>query len=169
MPVMGRDNSPESSRTRMRANRSGYSASTFPGTFIVMEALKKSEIFCSTRLSNVELHALATLAVRGAGFRDTGAKLGVAQSGQHGGQRGDEEAEDDSRTCFFPGDLASEDVDAGAECGAHPQGDEVQRGQAAGESGLLARQVQRPAAQQDSAKVGQLGGHICRRSVWALD
>ena len=47
----------------MRANRSGYSASTFPGTFIVMEALKKPEIFCSTKLSNVELHALATLAV----------------------------------------------------------------------------------------------------------
>lgn len=55
--------SPVSSRTRMRANRSGYSASTFPGTFIAMEALKKSEIFCSTRLSKVELHALATLAV----------------------------------------------------------------------------------------------------------
>lgn len=28
-----------------------------------MEALKKPEIFCSTRLSKVELHALATLAV----------------------------------------------------------------------------------------------------------
>lgn len=47
----------------MRANRSGYSASTPPGTFISMEALKKPEIFCSTRLSKVELHALATLAV----------------------------------------------------------------------------------------------------------
>lgn len=61
--MMSRPNSPVSSRMRMRANRSGYSASTPPGTFIAMEALKKSEIFCSTRLSKVELHALATLAV----------------------------------------------------------------------------------------------------------
>lgn len=56
-------NSPVSSRMRMRAKRSGYSASTPPGTFMVIEALKKPEIFCSTRLSKVELHALATLAV----------------------------------------------------------------------------------------------------------
>lgn len=55
--------SPVSSRIRMRANRSGYSANTFPGTFMAMESLKKPEIFCSTRLSNVELHARATLAV----------------------------------------------------------------------------------------------------------
>lgn len=55
--------SPVSRRTRMRANRSGYSARTLPGTFIAMEALKNPEIFCSTRLSKVELHALATLAV----------------------------------------------------------------------------------------------------------
>ncbi len=61
--MMSRANSPVSSRMRMRANRSGYSASTPPGTFIAMEALKKPEIFCSTRLSKVELHALATLAV----------------------------------------------------------------------------------------------------------
>lgn len=47
----------------MRANRSGYSASTLPGTVIAMEALKKPEIFCSTRLSKVELQARATLAV----------------------------------------------------------------------------------------------------------
>lgn len=55
--------SPESSRMRMRANRSGYSARTPPGTFMAMEALKKPEIFCSTKLSKVELHARATLAV----------------------------------------------------------------------------------------------------------
>lgn len=55
--------SPVSSRIRMRANRSGYSARTFPGTFMAIEALKKPEIFCSTKLSNVELQARATLAV----------------------------------------------------------------------------------------------------------
>lgn len=54
----------------MSANRSGYSANTPPGTFIVIEALKKPEIFCSTRLSKVELHARATLAVPGKGSAD---------------------------------------------------------------------------------------------------
>ena len=148
-----------------------------------MEALKNSEIFCSTRLSKVELHALATLAVptregrnvnnvvtgnkqpfpfvphslellvlnltyhigedevppgdegpdfsnchiavkiRRARLGDTSPKLGVAQPGQHGGQSGDEEAEDNSRSCLQSGDLASQDVDTGAESGAHPQGD----------------------------------------------
>ena len=52
-----------SSKIRMKAKRSGYSARIFPGTLMDMEALKKSEIFCSTRLSKVELQARATLAV----------------------------------------------------------------------------------------------------------
>lgn len=55
--------SPVSSMTRMRANRSGYSANTFPVSGIDMASLKKPEIFFSTRLSKVELQALATLAV----------------------------------------------------------------------------------------------------------
>ena len=53
--------SPESNKTRMRANKSGYFASA--GTFIDIDALKKVEIFCSTKLSKVELQARATLAV----------------------------------------------------------------------------------------------------------
>lgn len=55
--------SPVSSRMRTRANRSGYSASTLPGTFMDMTDLKKVEIRCSIRLSKVELQARATLAV----------------------------------------------------------------------------------------------------------
>lgn len=145
-----------------------------------MEALKKPEIFCSTKLSNVELHARATLAVpffflkkkkaerlkgrlefkmqsprelltyhirenevpaRDEGpdlshrhvavkvcracFGNPGPKFGIAQASQHGGQSGDQEAEDDSRPCFFPGDLAGKNVDTGAKGGAHSQGDEV--------------------------------------------
>lgn len=52
-----------SNRTRQKAKRSGYLANTFPGTLMDMEAVKKTEIFCSTRLSKVELQARATLAV----------------------------------------------------------------------------------------------------------
>lgn len=201
----------------MRANRSGYSANTPPGTFIVIEALKKPEIFCSTRLSKVELHARATLAVpgeesvdqrtvhdlhvvigvktepcdintltyhigedevpprdegpdfsnrdvavkvRGARFGDTGAEFGVAQAGQHGGQSSGEETEDDGGSRLFSGNLAGQDVDAGAERGAHPQGDEVQGGQATGKLRLLTGAVEGPATQQGLAKVGQLAGHI---------
>lgn len=47
----------------MSANRSGYSASTPPGTFMAMDDLKKPDILWSTRLSKVELQARATLAV----------------------------------------------------------------------------------------------------------
>lgn len=183
---------------RMRANRSGYSASTPPGTFIAIEALKKPDTFCSTRLSKVELHARATLAVprkerkkfidvnvmtlnyismvpccyintltyhigedevppcdegpdfsdchiavkvRRACFGDPGAEFSVAQAGQHGGQCSDEETEDNSGSCLISGDLASEDIDTGAERGAHPQGDEVQGGQAAGELGFFTGKV----------------------------
>lgn len=55
--------SPVNRRMRTRANRSGYSASTLPGTFIAMTDLKKLEMRCSIRLSKVELQARATLAV----------------------------------------------------------------------------------------------------------
>lgn len=79
--------------------------------------------------------------VRRTRFGDPGAELGVAQTSQHGGQSGDEEAEDDGRPRLLAGDLASQDVDAGAQRGAHPQSDEVQGGQAAGEAGLLAGAV----------------------------
>lgn len=79
--------------------------------------------------------------VRGARFGDTSAEFSVAQAGQHGGQCSDEETEDNSRSRLVPGDLASEDVDTGTKCGAHPQGDEVQGGQAAGKLGLFTRKV----------------------------
>lgn len=94
-----------------------------------------------------------TVKVRRARFGDTRSELGVAQAGQHGGQSGDEEAEDNGRSCLVPSNFASEDVDAGAKRGANPQGDEVQGGQAAGELGLFAVKVQGPAAQQSFAKV----------------
>lgn len=70
---------PVSSKTRMKAKRSGYSARIFPGTLMDMEALKKSEIFCSTRLSKVELQARATLAVPERG-RDLQWEVGVILS-----------------------------------------------------------------------------------------
>jgi len=47
----------------MRANRSGYSANTFPVSGNDMEPLKKTEILFCTRWSKVELQARATLAV----------------------------------------------------------------------------------------------------------
>lgn len=163
-----------------------------------MEALKKPEIFCSTRLSKVELHARATLAVprrgtttkvegkkvsvipanflswadqsqlchlltydiredevpagdegpdfanchvavkvRGARFGDAGAKFSIAQAGKHRGEGGDEKTEDNGRPRPISGNLAGQDVDASAQRGAHPQGDEVQGGQTAGELRLF--------------------------------
>lgn len=95
-----------------------------------------------------------------------GAELSVAQAGQHGGQSGDEEAEDDGRSRLLSGDLASEDVDASAQRGAHSQSNEVQGGQAAGELGLFTGEVQCPATQQVFAEVGELTGHVCCDCVW---
>lgn len=66
--------------------------------------------------------------VRRARLGNTGAKFCIAQASQHGGQRSDEETEDNSGSCLLSGDLASEYVDTSAECGAHPQSDEVQGG-----------------------------------------
>lgn len=75
--------------------------------------------------------------VRRACFGDTGAKFGIAQAGKHRGEGSDEKTEDNGRPRLIPGNLASQDVDASAQRGAHPQGDEVQGGQAAGEPRLF--------------------------------
>lgn len=56
-------NSQVSSMTRQSANRSGYSASTFPVSGRVMYLLKTFEMLLLTRVSKVELQARATLAV----------------------------------------------------------------------------------------------------------
>lgn len=79
--------------------------------------------------------------VCGARLRDTGAKFGVAQAGQHGGQSGDEEAEHDGGSRLVSRDLTGKDVDTSTQRGAHSQGNEVQGGQAAGELGLYTWQV----------------------------
>lgn len=114
-------------------------------------------------------HRHVAVEVRRARLGDAGAELGVAQAGQHGGQGRDEEAEDNGWSRLLSSDLACEDVDTGAQRGAHAQGDEVQSGQAAGELRLFVGEVQRPATQQGFAEIGQNVGHAGCDQAWVQE
>lgn len=112
-------------------------------------------------------HRHVAVEVGGARFGNSRAEFGVAQAGQHGGQSGDQEAEDDSGPRLIPGHFPGQNVDPGSEGGAHSQGDEVQGGQAPSKLRLFPRTVQCPATQQGFAEFGQLAGHVFCECVGA--
>ncbi|TNN51868.1 hypothetical protein EYF80_037964 [Liparis tanakae] len=99
--------------------------------------------------------------VGGAGFGDAGAELGVAQAGHDGGQRRDQEGDDDAGARVSLGHLAGQDVDAGAQGAADPQGDEVGGPQAAAQLGVLqAAHVDHLPAHQGAAERQDLLQHV---------
>jgi len=98
--------------------------------------------------------------VRGAGFRDPGPKLCVAQPGEYGGHGGDQEGDDDAGSGAVSGHLSRQDVDPGPQGAAHAQGHQVQGGQASVERGLLALRLHGlPLRQADQQRLGPRARH----------
>lgn len=81
--------------------------------------------------------------VRGAGLRNPGPELCVAQSGEYGRHGCNEEGDDDAGSCIVSGHLSGQHIHPCPQGAAHAKGHQVESGQASVKGGLLPLGIQR--------------------------